>query len=301
MKTNSIEIGDALTILRSLPDDIFDVGVTSPPYNKGERHKGWLVDKVVYETAKDCKSEKEYQQEQVEVLNEIYRVTKPGGSFFYNHKLRWDRGIMLHPYGWVSRTNWTVRQELIWHRHIAANIRGWRFWQVDERIYWLYKPRSSRDHIGAELAPRHALLTSVWDIRPAENPAHPNPFPIELPVRCIHSVLDGLPGLVLDPYAGIGTTLVAAKLLGCDYYGIEISPSYVEYAEERLANAYREQADVLQEVRRHQVEMTFKERKILGLSKRPTRAKTAASVPEGVPIQARLIRERSAHPLGNKG
>jgi len=45
---NKIFCGDALTILKSLPDEIIDVGVTSPPYNKGENKKGWLVANVKY-------------------------------------------------------------------------------------------------------------------------------------------------------------------------------------------------------------------------------------------------------------
>ncbi|MFA0779552.1 MAG: hypothetical protein RJAPGHWK_001047 [Candidatus Fervidibacter sp.] len=74
---NTVLVGDALTVLKTLPDAFVDVTVTSPPYNKGERDKGWLVDKVVYEGARDCKDEAEYQAEQVAVLNELYRVTKP--------------------------------------------------------------------------------------------------------------------------------------------------------------------------------------------------------------------------------
>jgi len=290
MKRNDIIIGDALTVLQTLPDNIFDVGVTSPPYNKGERDKGWLVDKVLYDGVEDRKSEKQYQEEQIEVLNEIYKHTKPGGSFFYNHKLRWRRGELLHPYSWVSRTCWVLRQEIIWHRHIAANIRGWRFWQVEERIYWLYKPRYSGDKIGSELAPQHALLTSIWDIRPGQDPAHPNPFPIELPTRCIHSVLDETPGFVLDPYAGIGTTLVAAKLLECDYLGIEISPSYVSYAKERLANAENERPRVLEELLKHKIELTFKERKERGMSRPRKHAYALAKTKERIP-QAQLLEQ----------
>jgi len=238
---NTIIVGDALTVLRQLPDAFVDVTVTSPPYNKGERDRGWLVDRVVYEGARDSKDEAEYQAEQIAVLNEVYRVTRPGGSFFYNHKIRWVRGRLIHPYEWVSQSRWMLRQEIIWHRKIAANIRGWRFWQVDERIYWLYKPRFDGDVIGEELNPRHALLTSVWEIPPERDPRHPNPFPIELPTRCIYSALDGERGVVLDPYCGIGTTLVAAKLLGCDYLGIDISARYAEIARERLQNAGREE------------------------------------------------------------
>jgi len=263
VRLNQIIPGDALEVLKTLPDDFFDVGVTSPPYNKGEKDKGWLVDKVVYKGASDSKDEEEYQKEQIAVLNELYRVIKPGGSFFYNHKLRWKRGVLLHPYSWVSKTLWTVRQEIIWNRKIAANIRGWRFWQVDERIYWLYKPRDG-NLVGEELASRHALLTSVWEIPPEREVPHPAPFPLELPVRCIFSVMDERKGVVIDPYAGSGTTLVAAKLLGMDFLGIEISPEYVRYAWERLAKCENERGRVSEEMARHRVEKTFKERKEQG-------------------------------------
>ncbi|MGQ9644798.1 MAG: DNA-methyltransferase, partial [Ignavibacterium sp.] len=75
-----------------------------------------------------------YQKNQIEVLNEPFRVTKSGGSFFYDHKIRWERGKLFHPMDWLRKTKWTIRQEIIWDRMIAANIRGWRFWQVEERI-----------------------------------------------------------------------------------------------------------------------------------------------------------------------
>ncbi|MEA3272040.1 MAG: hypothetical protein U9P90_00050 [Patescibacteria group bacterium] len=85
---NKIILGDTLNILKTLPDDMINVGVTSPPYNKGENKKGWLVKNVRYSDSCDKVSEKIYQQNQVDVLDEIFRITKPGGSFFYNHKLR---------------------------------------------------------------------------------------------------------------------------------------------------------------------------------------------------------------------
>jgi len=287
MNTNTIIVGDALEVLKTLPNDFFDVGVTSPPYNKGERHKGWLVDKVLYDSASDRKDEAIYQAEQVEVLNELYRAIKPSGSFFYNHKLRWDQGQLIHPYEWVSKTRWVTRQEIIWHRRIAGNIRGWRFWQVDERIYWLYKPREHEEGkpIGTELKPRHAKMTSVWEIRPEDKiDWAPDPFPLALPARCIYSVMDEKGGLVIDPYAGSGTTLVAAKLLGHDFLGIEISPEYTEKALERLANAERERKVILEELELHQVGMTFKERKERGLSKSRFKRQIA---------QPQLFREKS--------
>jgi len=232
---NKIVLGDALTVLKTLPNEIVDVGVTSPPYNKGENKKGWLVKNVKYSEATDKLPEKEYQKNQIDVLNEIFRITKPGGSFFYNHKIRWERGILLHPIDWLRKTKWVIRQEIIWDRMIAANIRGWRFWQVEERIYWLYKPKG-RNLIGEELKPKHALLSSIWRFPPERENPHPAPFPIELPTRVIFSIMDERKGVVIDPYCGSGTTLVAAKILGHDFIGIEISKEYIKYAEKRLEN-----------------------------------------------------------------
>ncbi len=259
-------LGDVLEVLRQLPDECIDISVTSPPYNKGENKKGWLVTSVRYDGASDKRAEEEYQAWQVEVLDEIWRATKPGGSLFYNHKLRWEQGVLYHPYAWVSRSRWVVRQEIIWDRMIAANIRGWRFWQVDERIYWLYKPDPGqplpRALIGRELKPRHALLTSIWRFPPEREQPHPAPFPLALPLRAIYAVLDDeKEKVVLDPFCGSGTTLVAAKILGHHYIGIDISPTYVRWAEERLERWERELPAAHEEMALHVVRKTFAERK----------------------------------------
>lgn len=256
--------GDTIKVLKQLEDNIFDVGVTSPPYNKQEKQKGWLVKNVVYDNYRDAVTEKDYQEEQINVLNELYRVAKHGASFFYNHKIRWERGEMFHPYSWISKTKWVVRQEIIWDRTIAANIRGWRFWQIDERIYWLIKPDKGAK-IGKELKSKHALLKSIWNIFPEKDISHPAPFPIELPTRCIYSIMDEENGIVLDPYCGSGTTLVAAKILGHSYIGIDISEDYIKIAEKRLENYRNEKCKVDIELAKHKVEKTFKQRKEKGM------------------------------------
>lgn len=259
--------GDALKILLKIPSDSIDMGVTSPPYNKQENKKGWLVKNVKYASSSDRKEESLYQKEQIEILNQLYRVIKPGGSFFYNHKIRWEKGVMLHPISWLSKTRWNIRQEIIWDRSIAANIRGWRFWQVEERIYWLYKPKSGDDLIGKELESRHALLTSIWRIRPENKSFHPAPFPLGIPARCIISVLNKKRGKVIDPYCGSGTTLVAAKLLGHSYIGIDISEEYISRSEDRLKNYLQENDKIFAELSLHVVKETFAERKARGVYK----------------------------------
>ena len=72
--------GDVLKVLKTLDSVSVDMGVTSPPYNKQENKKGWLVNNVVYSSSSDKKDELIYQQEQIEVLNELYRIIKPGGK-----------------------------------------------------------------------------------------------------------------------------------------------------------------------------------------------------------------------------
>jgi len=260
---NKITQGDALTVLKTLPDEIIDMGVTSPPYNKGENKKGWLVTNVKYSDATDKLPEDVYQANQIAVLNEIFRITKPEGSFFYNHQIRWERGEMFHPMDWIRKTKWTIRQEIIWDRMIAANIRGWRFWQVEERIYWLYKPKA-HNLIGEELKPKHALTTSIWRFQPEQKNPHPAPFPLALPIRAIYSIMDEKKGVVIDPYCGSGTTLVAAKILKHDFIGIEISQEYVHLAEKRLRNYETELRYAHEEIAQHIVVKTFKQRKERG-------------------------------------
>jgi|GEM_PF-2169620 len=108
------------------------------------------------------------------------------------------------------------------------------------------------------------LLTSIWRFPPEQKNPHPAPFPLELPIRCIYSVMDGRKGVVIDPYCGSGTTLVASKILGCDYIGIEISDEYIKFAEERLRNYEKEIEIAMKEIEKHVVTKTFKERKEKG-------------------------------------
>jgi len=157
-------VGEILNELKKQKDSYFDMGVTSPPYNKRGQN-GALVKRVEYDDFDDSLKEDEYQNKQIEILNELYRIIKDGGSLFYNNKNKWDNGILIHPYSWLSKTKWIIRQEIIWNRNIAANLRGWRFWNIDERIYWLYKPKDD-NLVGEEMESRHSKFSSIWNIRP---------------------------------------------------------------------------------------------------------------------------------------
>jgi modification methylase len=263
---NEIILGDVYDILKNVGDNSFDMGITSPPYNKKKNRKGVLVKDIDYSDIDDFLPEEEYQEQQINILNELYRTIKTGGSFFYNHKIRWESGVMIHPMEWLLKTDWVIKQEIIWDRSIAANIRGWRFWQVEERVYWLYKPINKKDY-GTELLSKHALLSSVWRFRPEMNKLtannHPAPFPIELPTRCIYSIFDNeKEKLIVDPYMGSGTSAVVSKLLGHNYFGIDISKKYIDESNNRINNiTEKEIIDFNNEISLHIVNKTYKDRK----------------------------------------
>ncbi len=257
---NELLIGDTLQTLKKIDSDYFDLGITSPPYNKKGTF-GKIIKKVDYDNYDDNLPEEIYQQQQIDVLNEIYRTIKPGGSFFYNHKCRWNDGNLIHPITWLSKTSWVIRQEIVWNRKITGNLRGYRFWQMDERIYWLYKPNNNK--IGKELLSKHASMTGIWDIMPESKNPHPAPFSLEIPTRIIYSLFDeNKDKIVLDPYSGSGTVALASKLFGCAYCGIDISPNYTKMAEDRLKNS-NDYIDIFnKEIEKHVIKgITYQERK----------------------------------------
>ena len=267
---NSVLQGDALEILEKLDDNCIDITVTSPPYNKKRSTYGWLVQTNRYANYDDRLPEDQYQKWQLQVINELFRVTKPGGSLFYNHKIRWSHGHLYHPVSWISQSQWTFRQEIIWDRSIAANIRGWRFYQIDERIYWLYKPINGH-LVGQELESRHAKMSSIWRFKPVKrSPDHPAPFPLALATRAIYSmpkISDSDAIVVADPFCGTGTTMVAAKLLGFNYLGIDISDQYVQFTKNRLNNFEQEREEIQDEIAKHVVRDPYKARKKRGTVK----------------------------------
>ncbi len=83
-----------------------------------------------------------------------------------------------------------------------------------------------------------ALTLDLWPIPPesARRVGHPAPFPVELPAQLIR-LYTFKDDLVLDPFMGSGTSLVAAAKLGRRYVGYDLDPAYVEIARRRVAEA----------------------------------------------------------------
>jgi DNA modification methylase len=122
-----------------------------------------------------------------------------------------------------------------WASPSAPNLRGdWESLLIACRGDWERTPPAGteawRDTVGGWAS----LCSTVWNITPARRDGHPAPFPVELARRAIR--LSTWPDeTVLDPFAGAGTTLLAARQLGRRAAGIERSERYCELAVSRLA------------------------------------------------------------------
>ena len=241
LEINKIHKIDVLEGLKQLEDESVDLIITSPPYNKAGlmgKHKKDNDYDIWNKTIDyggnvdiDCKPEDEYQQWQVDILNECFRVLKKDGSMFYNHKTRVKKNQIVFPLDWINRSNFLCRQVITWDRSSSVNMDKCRYIPSTEYIFWLIKqhknPRFKRQN--DTLFP-----TEVWKFAPATKNSHPAPFPEELPDNIIPNVAQGERILVLDPFMGSGTVAVSAKKHGCDYIGFDLFDEYIEMAEKRL-------------------------------------------------------------------
>lgn len=102
---NKLIVGDALTLMRQIPDQSIDLIVTSPPYNlknstgngmKDGRGGKWKNAELIngYSHHNDCMPHSEYVAWQRECLTEMYRLIKEDGAIFYNHKWRVQGGLL---------------------------------------------------------------------------------------------------------------------------------------------------------------------------------------------------------------
>lgn len=229
---------DCLEWMRTQPSNSIDTIVTSPPYNKKGVREGrrtceniWRGSNVDYGVYDDNMPEADYQAWQIAIIDECHRIIKPTGSIFYQHKIRnWARQG-YHPMTWISQSQAQFYQEIVWHRKNTPAIDARYLFNTTERIYWLCKdkPAVYKNQVPSE------YRSDVWVMLADKNNDHPAPFPVELAENCI--LLTTQRGdSVYDPFAGSGTTLLAAEQNGRNSLGTEIDPAYVAMAHSRLQN-----------------------------------------------------------------
>jgi len=225
-----LRAGDCMAILKTLQAESIDMVMTSPPYNLGDSHHTGNKKHKAYN---DNLPEKEYQDWQLKVLEECFRVLKDDGSMIYNHKNRIKNGTQITPYEWILKSSFTIKQELVWFNG-SQNFDKIRFYPMTERIYWLAKQPKTKLFNAIN---HHDLFgRNEWKAVGTKG-NHTRAFPEKM----VKDILSCFPDaqIVLDPFCGSGTTGVVAKKLGRNFIGIDLNPEYLELAKKRINNTQK--------------------------------------------------------------
>jgi site-specific DNA-methyltransferase (adenine-specific) len=234
--------GDCRTVLAGMEPETVDLIVTSPPYNVG----------IAYDEYDDTVSHDAYLAFTREWLTACLRVAKPDGRLCLNIPLD------TAEHGPVGATithlalevGWRYKTTIIWNEQNISRGTAWGSWLSAaaphviapvEFILVLYKAQWKKQRQGvsditADEFKAWAGARGVWSFNGAAANGHPAPFPLELPRRCV-KLFSFVDDLVLDPFAGSGTTLLAARQTGRRAVGIELSERYCTHITERLEGA----------------------------------------------------------------
>lgn len=244
--------GRCQDLLPEVPDRSMQLIVTSPPYNIGKS----------YERRTSLES---YVEDQRTVITACWRVLADGGSICWQVGNHVDRGevypldSLLYPI--FKGFGLQLRNRIIWHFEHGLHASR-RFSGRYETILWFTKGTSYYFDLDpvripqkyprkkAFKGPNIGQFTSnplgknpgdLWIIpnvkhNHVEKTDHPCQFPVELIERLVLSMTR--PGdWVLDPYGGVGSSIVAAVLNGRRGMMAETLPEYVAEAERRLTLA----------------------------------------------------------------
>lgn len=245
-----LRLEDNLDFMRSLDEESIDLVVTSPPYNIGKAYE-------------KRSSMDDYVATQAATIAEAVRVLKPSGSLVWqvgNHITKDGEvvplDLVLYPI--LKSHGLKLRNRIVWHfehgLHASKRLSGryetllW-FSKSDDYTFNLDPIRvpskypNKRHFKGpkkGELSgnPLGKNPSDVWVIpnvkaNHPEKTIHPAQFPVELIERLVLSLTN--PGdSVLDPYAGVGSSLIAALKHGRKAFGCDLMPEYVEIAWERI-------------------------------------------------------------------
>jgi DNA modification methylase len=232
--------------------------VTSPPYFAGKEYEEALGEGHVPESYQD------YLEMLTDVFAECVAKLEPGGRIAVN-----VANLGRRPYRSLSadvtdilqnRLRLLLRGEVIWWKgRGAGGSCAWGSFQrpgnpvlrdLTERVVVASKGRFDRALTArqrlAQGRPSTATIsrdefmeatTDLWELAPesANRVGHPAPFPVELPQRLI-DLYTYEDDLVLDPFAGSGTTAVAAVRTGRHYVGYDTDEAYIVAARARVAD-----------------------------------------------------------------
>jgi site-specific DNA-methyltransferase (adenine-specific) len=256
MTRNEVVAGDCTARLAELPAGSVDLAFADPPFNIGYE----------YDRYHDRRAGDDYLAWTEKWLAAVKRVLKPTGSVYVAIGDEYAAEIKVR----LDGLGLTMRNWIVWHYTFGVNCTR-KFNRSHAHIfYYVVDPKrftfnaeevrvpSARQTTYADRRanPSGKLPDDTWVLRPQEDGSFFGPeddtwyvsrvcgtfkergeHPCQMPLALLERIVrvSSNPGdLVLDPFAGSGTTLAAAKKLGRDYYGIELSENYVERIRDRL-------------------------------------------------------------------
>lgn len=257
MIENQIRQGDCLRLLEQLPAHSVDLAFADPPFNIGYE----------YDVYNDQRGREEYLTWTMRWLSAVRRVLKPNGSFYVAIGDEYAAELKVR----LDQLNFTMRNWIIWHYTFGVNCKRKFNRSHAHLLYYVADPKSftfNPDEIRVPSArqttysdrranPKGKLPDDTWVLRPQEDESFFQPeddtwyvprvcgtfkerksHPCQMPEAVLERIIrvSSNPGdLILDPFAGSGTTLVVAKKLERRYLGMELSEEYTEQIQQRLA------------------------------------------------------------------
>jgi site-specific DNA-methyltransferase (adenine-specific) len=253
---NQILTGDCLQHLASLPEACVDLAFADPPFNIGYE----------YDVYHDRQDRGQYLAWTERWLAAVRRVLKPTGSFYVAIGDEYAAELKVR----LDALGLTLRNWIIWHYTFGVSCQRKLSRSHAHIFYYVVDPKrftfnadavrvpSARQttYADARANPKGKLPDDTWVLRPQEEErcfaadsdtwyvarvcgtfkertGHPCQMPEAVLERIVR--MSSSPGdLVLDPFAGSGTTLATARRLGRRYLGIELSPEYAEGIRRRL-------------------------------------------------------------------
>ena len=280
---DSIFKGDCLSILPMIESGSADLIYLDPPFFTGKVHRLSPRSRTRQFSFSDIwKSRDEYMDFLHTRLKELHRVLSPRGSLFFhcNYSSAHLARLLLDD----VFTHELFRSEIVWHYRRWSNKENallpshqtiFYYTKSSEYTFnpiWMdYSPSTNVDQILQRRArdiynkvvyqrddkgnvvsngdKRGVPLSDVWDIpylnpKARERTGYPTQKPLLLLERIIE-IASNAGDVVLDPFCGSGTTLVAAKLLGRHAIGIDIDEDAIEITRLRLINPVKSASNLL--------------------------------------------------------
>jgi adenine-specific DNA-methyltransferase len=247
--------GDVSLFFEALsPAVLFDLVITSPPYNIGKEYEEKL-------------ELSEYLEVQENIIKKVAAHTSDTGSICWQVGNHIDKNsasiipldIELHPI--FTKLGFKLRNRIIWHFGHGLHSKK-RFSGRYETVLWYtkgddytfnlddvripskypgkrhYKGPKKGEYSGH---PKGKNPDDVWDIpnvksNHVEKTAHPCQFPVGLIERLVLA-LTNKSDLVFDPFSGVASAGVAAVIHGRRFWGAEINPKYLQIGKKRLTDA----------------------------------------------------------------